>query len=165
MIFVTVGTHEQAFNRLIQEIDALKEKNLITEEVFCQIGYSDYTPKFCTWERMISYDRMIENVKKSRIIISHGGPASFLLPLQFGKIPIVVPRKVDFNEHVNDHQLEFANSVSERMNNIIMIDDIKRLETAIVDYDELVSNMNVSGVKNNSFFCEKFDEIVSWIVK
>lgn len=29
MIFVTVGTHEQPFNRLIQEVDHLKKKVLL----------------------------------------------------------------------------------------------------------------------------------------
>lgn len=30
------------------------------------------------------------------------------MPLQVGKIPIVVPRKYEFNEHVNDHQVNFV---------------------------------------------------------
>ncbi|HEM2886173.1 TPA: multidrug MFS transporter, partial [Streptococcus suis] len=30
MIFVTVGTHEQQFNRLIKEIDLLKKNGSIT---------------------------------------------------------------------------------------------------------------------------------------
>ena len=111
MIFVTVGTHEQAFNRLIQEIDLLKYNGKITEEVICQIGYSDYIPKYCKWEKMISYEEMINNVKEARIVITHGGPASFLLPLQYGKIPIVVPRQLKYNEHVNNHQLDFLNKI------------------------------------------------------
>ena len=45
MIFVTVGTHEQQFNRLIKEVDRLVEEGIIKEEVFIQIGYSDYDPK------------------------------------------------------------------------------------------------------------------------
>lgn len=47
MIFVTVGTHEQPFNRLIQEVDHLVETGVIKEEVFIQTGYSTYEPKFC----------------------------------------------------------------------------------------------------------------------
>ncbi|HFR3379458.1 TPA: multidrug MFS transporter, partial [Streptococcus suis] len=34
MIFVTVGTHEQQFNRLIKEIDLLKKNGSITDEIF-----------------------------------------------------------------------------------------------------------------------------------
>ncbi|HGR7320225.1 TPA: multidrug MFS transporter, partial [Streptococcus pneumoniae] len=31
MIFVTVGTHEQQFDRLIKEVDYLKKENLIQD--------------------------------------------------------------------------------------------------------------------------------------
>lgn len=42
MIFVTVGTHEQQFNRLIKEVDRLKGTGAIDQEVFIQTGYSDF---------------------------------------------------------------------------------------------------------------------------
>ena len=51
---------------------------------------------------------MNELVEKARIVITHGGPSSFLMVLQKGKIPIVVPRQKQFDEHVNDHQVEHA---------------------------------------------------------
>ena len=56
MIFVTVGTHEQQFNRLIQKVDELKRDGYIKEDVFMQIGYSTYKPQYCQWQYMISYD-------------------------------------------------------------------------------------------------------------
>ena len=46
MIFVTVGTHEQPFNRLIECVDNLKKDETITEEVVIQTGYSTYEPKY-----------------------------------------------------------------------------------------------------------------------
>ena len=36
MIFVTVGTHEQPFDRLIEHIDSLVKNNIIVEEVIMQ---------------------------------------------------------------------------------------------------------------------------------
>ena len=39
MIFVTVGTHEQPFNRLIQKIDELKKDGIINEDVIIQTGF------------------------------------------------------------------------------------------------------------------------------
>ena len=59
MIFVTVGTHEQQFNRLVKKIDELKRENVIQEEVFIQIGFSDYEPKYCEWKKLIPYEEMI----------------------------------------------------------------------------------------------------------
>lgn len=37
MIFVTVGTHEQPFNRLIQKVDELKKDGIIQDDVIIQI--------------------------------------------------------------------------------------------------------------------------------
>ncbi len=36
MIFVTVGTHEQPFNRLIQKVDELKHDGIIKDDVIIQ---------------------------------------------------------------------------------------------------------------------------------
>lgn len=90
MIFVTVGTHEQPFNRLIQKVDELKKEGVITEDVIIQTGFSTYEPKYCQWSKLIPYQQMIKNVADARIVITHGGPASFIMPLQIGKTPIVV---------------------------------------------------------------------------
>ncbi|HGR0070221.1 TPA: glycosyltransferase, partial [Streptococcus pneumoniae] len=113
MIFVTVGTHEQQFDRLIKEVDRLKKENLIQDEVFIQTGYSKYIPKYCEWEKIISYEKMNQLIEKSDIVITHGGPATFMGVIAKGKIPIVVPRQKKFEEHVNDHQLEFCNKVKQ----------------------------------------------------
>jgi len=106
MIFVTVGTHEQPFNRLIQKVDELKKDGTIQDDVIIQTGFSTYEPKYCQWSKLIPYQQMVKNVADARIVITHGGPASFIMPLQIGKTPIVVPRQHQFNEHVNDHQVE-----------------------------------------------------------
>lgn len=158
MIFVTVGTHEQQFNRLVEEVDKLKEDGIITEEVFIQTGFSTYEPKHCQWSKLISYKEMNNKIKEARIIITHGGPASFIAPLQIGKIPIVVPRQEKFGEHVNDHQLEFAKNVEERNKNIIPVYDIKDLKEKILDYDKIIEKMDISNVSNNENFCIRFEK-------
>lgn len=45
MIFVTVGTHEQPFNRLIQKVDELKRDGVIKDDVIIQTGFSTYLIK------------------------------------------------------------------------------------------------------------------------
>lgn len=74
-------------------MDELKRKGVIKEKVFMQIGFSDYTPKYCEYKSLISYDEMIKYLNEARIIIVHGGPASFMKVLNVGKVPLVVPRK------------------------------------------------------------------------
>lgn len=165
MIFVTVGTHEQQFNRLIECIDNLKRDGVIGEDVIMQTGFSTYEPKYCKWSKLFPYEEMVKNVAKARIVITHGGPASFIMPLQIGKTPIVVPRQKKFDEHVNDHQVEFAKAVAERMGTIITVVEISNLEEIISHYDEIVAAMP-SGIKsNNELFCRQFESCVDELME
>lgn len=160
MIFVTVGTHEQSFNRLVIYMDKLKENNKISDEVIIQTGFSTYEPKYCEWKNLYPYSQMNELVKKARIVITHGGPSSFIMPLQIGKIPIVVPRQKKYNEHVNDHQVNFCREVSKRQKNIIEVEEIDELESTIRNYDKIVQGMINNQKSNNEKFCEKLQSVL-----
>ena len=112
------------------------------------------------WSKLIPYQQMIKNVADARIVITHGGPASFIMPLQIGKTPIVVPRQHQFNEHVNDHQVEFARNVAQRMGTIIPVEDIETLGDVITNYDQIVAGMGHGMSSNNAKFNEGLEAIV-----
>lgn len=161
MIFVTVGTHEQQFNRLIEYIDNLKRDGVIEEEVIMQTGYSTYEPKYCTWQKLYSYQQMVKYVEEARIVITHGGPSSFIMPLQVGKTPIVVPRQKKYDEHINDHQVEFAQEVERRMGTIIVIDDIEKLGYVVSHYKNEIWGKQDSSRSNNGSFMIEFEKYVA----
>ena len=165
MIFVTVGTHEQPFNRLIECMDKLIEDGTINEEVVIQSGYSTYEPKHCKWQKLFPYTEMKKNVAEARIVITHGGPSSFIMPLQIGKTPIVVTRKFEFNEHVNNHQVDFCNAVANRMGTIIVLEDVEKLGEIIIKYDEIVNDMNIGTTSNNAKFNSELEKIVGEMFK
>lgn len=144
MIFVTVGTHEQAFNRLLEEVDRLKKENLIEDEIIIQSGYSTYIPKHCQSMKLIGYDDMEKYLKEARIVITHGGPASFMQVIQLGKTPIVVPRQKQFDEHVNDHQLDFCLKVKKRGYSLEIVENINELYSAILNVKDC------EGTKSNN---------------
>ncbi|SDQ28075.1 UDP-N-acetylglucosamine transferase subunit ALG13 [Streptococcus equinus] len=156
MIFVTVGTHEQPFNRLIKEVDRLVETGFIKDEVFIQTGYSTYEPKFCKWSNLISFDKMNELMQTSDIIITHGGPATFMSAIANGKKPIVVPRQEKYDEHVNDHQVDFAQQVKERYDSIEVVTEISELG----EYLNQDLKIDSSGSSNNKQFNDKLREEV-----
>lgn len=165
MIFVTVGTHEQPFDRLIKCVDCLKRDGIIQEEVIVQTGFSTYEPAYCTWQKLLPYREMLKNVDQARIVITHGGPASFIMPLQRGKTPIVVPRQKRFGEHVNDHQVEFTKAVAEQMGTIIAITDMEQLGEVVTNYDSIVKSMGHGFNSNNARFNKNFEEIVEFLLE
>ncbi|MBU5454189.1 MAG: glycosyl transferase family 28 [Clostridiales bacterium] len=163
MIFITVGTHEQQFNRLVKEVDKLKESGVIKEDVFIQLGYSDYIPKNCEWKKMISYDEMDNYIRNSRIVITHGGPGSIFQCINYNKTPIVVPRNPEYDEHVDNHQIEFVRKLNDKKS-VIGIEDISELENIIINYTALVSERESHGSSNVENFNKKLSVVIKDIM-
>lgn len=160
MIFVTVGTHEQQFNRLIKAIDDLKKNKIVKEKVFIQTGFSNYKPQHCDFKDFLTYDEINLMLKQSRIIITHGGPSSFIPVLQLHKIPIVVPRNIEFSEHVNNHQLEFIKELEQKSASIIPVYNIETIGEVIENYNILIKNISDKKFCHNNEFCKAFIDIV-----
>lgn len=150
MIFVTVGTHEQPFNRLIKAVDDLVAEGVIREEVIIQRGYSTYEPKHCKYYDLIPWEEMQKYNREARIIITHGGPASFIDVLSLGKTPIVVPRQEKYNEHVNNHQLEFSNKIRSKGINVIVVNEIECLKNEILCFDNKLSQYKSNNLVFNN---------------
>ena len=148
MIFVTIGTHEQPFDRLVREVDRLKGEGKITENVFIQIGYANYIPQFCEYAKIISYVEILKKVEAARIVITHGGPGSIMPVIYRGKIPIVVPRKKEFSEHVDNHQVLFTKMFAKKKL-FIPLYEIAELERTIISYPALVNELKVNIKENN----------------
>ncbi|RYD01250.1 hypothetical protein N752_30095 [Desulforamulus aquiferis] len=150
MIFITVGTHEQPFDRLIREVDKIIENGLDTE-IFAQIGYSEYIPKRYKFKKFISFEEMKKFVEQADIIVTHGGPGSIFMPLYMRKVPIVVPRRKEFGEHIDNHQLYFAKSLN-KQKKIIIIEDISNLSEVLQNYhnykEECLIEKNTNNINN-----------------
>ena len=165
MIFVTIGTHEQPFDRLIKAIDDLKADGTLTEDVIIQTGYSTYIPKHCKWQKLFPYSQMVQLVDDARIVITHGGPSSFIMALQVGKRPIVVPRMQRYGEHVNDHQVFFCRKMAEYSKDIVLVEDITRLREVLAQFDELDTAYVTKISSNNMVFNEGIQKIVEELLR
>lgn len=137
MIFVMLGTQNNSFQRLLEEIDKLMDKNVIQGEVVVQAGYTQYQPKN---ERMKIIDFMPREEldrfeQKADFIITHGGVGSIITSLEKGKKVIAVPRLHQYGEHVNNHQTEIVEKFN-KSGNIIGIQSVEELEKAIKQVQE-----------------------------
>ena len=146
MLFITVGTQKFQFNRLLKEIDKLIEEKIITEEVFSQIGHSDYRPKNYKYKDFIDRDEYEDIMKKCEMVITHGGTGAIIGALKKGKKVVAIPRLKKFNEHVDDHQIQIITEF-EKVGLIVGIKRIDMLNKAItnidkIDLKEYISNTN-----------------------
>lgn len=114
MIFITVGTQKFQFNRLIQTVDRFVGEGKISDDVFAQVGNSDYIPQNFPYKRFLSIMEYDEYMEKCDIIIAHSGVATIIKGIQAGKKVIVVPRLKKYEEHVDDHQCQIADAFEEK---------------------------------------------------
>ena len=114
MIFVTLGTQRFQFDRLLKYIDEQIENGKIKENVFAQIGNSSYKPKNYNYKDFLDKEEFEEKIKASQLIITHSGVGTIIASINENKPVIVVPRLKKFGEHVDDHQLQIAESFSKK---------------------------------------------------
>jgi len=114
LIFLCVGSREYQFDRLLKKIDNLLKENKIDEEIFAQIGQSNYIPKHYQYVRYMSPDDFRQKQLDADLIISHGGTGALVAALKLGKKVIAVPRLVKYQEHIDDHQIQVCDMLEKQ---------------------------------------------------
>ena len=109
MIFVTLGTQDKPFNRLLEEIERLIGEGIINDEVVAQIGSTAFDSKKMKCVEYMNKDVFEKAIKNCRYLITHGGVGSIIQGLNHNKKVIAVARLSRYGEHENDHQVEIIN--------------------------------------------------------
>lgn len=141
MIFVTIGTHPGQFDRLIRKIDELAPQ--IKEKIIVQTGFTSYKPKNVT--HFAFADDLSPYFKQARLVISHSATSLLEFVLTNKKPIITVPRQAQFGEHVNDHQVEFAEAL-EKKTGIKAIYDITDLTPALLTSYNLIPRISTTNL-------------------
>ena len=130
MILVMLGTQNNSFHRLLEEIDKLIIDGKINEEVVVQAGYTKYESRNMKIIDFASSEEIERLEQKADCIITHGGVGSIIGSIEKGKKVIAVPRLKQYGEHVNDHQLDIVESF-DKLGYIIGITDVSQVEKAL----------------------------------
>jgi beta-1,4-N-acetylglucosaminyltransferase len=110
MIFVTVGTNEARFDRLLRAVAELS----IDEELVVQHGHSSpICPLHAELVDFLSFEHMVTTIRRARVVVTHAGVGSVMVALANERRPIVVPRRKSFAEAVDDHQLQLGRRFAE----------------------------------------------------
>ncbi len=137
MILVMLGTQNNSFHRLLEEIDKLIKENVIKEKVIVQAGYTKYDSKNMKIFGLIPQDELEKYQEQADLIITHGGVGSIITSIKKGKKVIAVPRLHKYHEHVNDHQTQIVDDFSNK-GYIIGIKDVNQLKDAIIKAQDFV---------------------------
>ena len=105
MIFVSVGTNEARFDRLLHTVAELA----LEEEMLIQYGHSVRIERLnAKLVDFLPFERMVDAIRAARVVVTHAGVGSVMVALANGKCPVVVPRRKAFAEAVDDHQLQLG---------------------------------------------------------
>jgi len=130
MILVLLGTQNNSFHRLLEEVQKNIDNGNIQEEVIVQKGYTKFESQTMTLYDQLPLNEMNQLIEKADLIITHGGVGSIINSIQRSKKVIAIPRLKKYNEHVNDHQLDIIQSFNKK-GYIIGLNGVEELKDAL----------------------------------
>jgi UDP-N-acetylglucosamine--N-acetylmuramyl-(pentapeptide) pyrophosphoryl-undecaprenol N-acetylglucosamine transferase len=106
LIFATVGTHHQPFDRILRIALALAGDG----QLVVQHGYTGRVAAgpSVQWHRWLAPREMTALMRAADVVVTHAGVASIVDAVRAGHRPIVVPRREHLGEQVDDHQLQIV---------------------------------------------------------
>lgn len=146
MIFITLGSQKFQFNRLLKKIDQLIKSQIIKDEVFAQVGYSDYQPINYNYKTFLDREEFQNFMKNSSLVITHGGTGAIITAVKAGKKVIAIPRLSQYGEHVDDHQLQLLEQFN-GMGIILPCYDIEELDKKIIEIEKIQLKPYISNTK------------------
>jgi UDP-N-acetylglucosamine transferase subunit ALG13 len=120
MILVTVGTHDQQFDRLVIGADELA--GMVNEKVIIQRGCSNYLPHYSEHYQWVTGQKFDSLIDEARIVITQASAGTIIQSLQRGKPLVVVPRLMKYHENHNDHQTQLAGALGIQYI-VVVVDD------------------------------------------
>ncbi|WP_164477789.1 glycosyltransferase [Nocardioides pantholopis] len=110
LVVALVGTDHHPFERLVQWVDAAAACRPGVRFVL-QHG-SSRAPEVAEGHASLAHDHLVELLAQASAVICHGGPGTIMDARDAGHRPLCVPRDPRRGEHVDGHQLRFAEVVA-----------------------------------------------------
>lgn len=151
MIFVSLGTNDKSFKRLLDAFERDLKNGNIKDEVIVQSGFTKYDSKLMKVIDLMSMEEFNNNINKCDLLVTHGGVGTILDGLKLGKKIIAFPRLSKYSEHVNDHQQEIISEFYK--NGYILTGDLKDLANIIEEAKDFKPKI----YKSNNY---KFNKLI-----
>jgi UDP-N-acetylglucosamine transferase subunit ALG13 len=109
---VSVGTQEgYPFPRMLEAVIPLLSG---FDEVLYQTGDLDTSGLGIDARPSVPYEELTQAIRTADVVISHAGVGGALTALRAGRHPVLIPRLTEFQEHIDDHQLQVARELERR---------------------------------------------------
>ena len=159
MILVLLGTQDNPFNRIMNEISKQIKNGNIKDKVVAQIGCTKISNDNIESFDFCPKEKIEELIEKAKFVICHAGVGTIIECLNKNKKVIVVPRLKKYGEHANDHQIQIAKEF-ESKGYILPLYNVKKLDKALDDIKKFKPNKYVSNTDN---FKNKIDEYINML--
>ena len=158
--FVSVGNATQPFDRLIEAV--LRIASTLPQPVVVQHGNSPLQCTGCIPRPFMEMAEFSQQVETADLLILHAGAGSVIHAIQAGKVPVVMPRRAKYGEHVDDHQWEFAIALAE-MGKIVVAEEPDQLADAV--RRAIVQQQRINNVGSGSTMLRLVDETLTAYAK
>ncbi len=109
-VVVTLGTSKYGFNRLVNAVHAVLPEDV---DVTWQTGSTVPHHRDIVGRVQMPQDELSKAMMDADLVIAHAGVGTSLLAMAEGHCPVLVPRREDRKEHVDDHQYQLAEQLSQ----------------------------------------------------
>ena len=117
-LVVSLGTDYHTFDRLLRWVKAYLAEN---PQVRCLIQHGHTSPvEGADNVKLLPAGTLKHLYAKAQVVLVQGGPGSIQDARATGAIPLVVPRRVEFDEVVDNHQVPFVTMMEKQGGAVIV---------------------------------------------
>ena len=122
--FVSVGNAHQPFTRLLEAVAA--NSTALPQPVIVQRGHTPFNTDGCRAQPFFEMSEFERLIAESELVIVQAGGGGVLHALRSGKVPVLVPRRGDLREHIDDHQVSWGRALAASQR-VILVEDVSRI--------------------------------------
>ena len=160
LVAVLVGTDHHPFQRLVTWASTLASEGWA--DWFVQHGSAQWPEtdqSGAQGARVVDQPTLRDLLERAQCVVCHAGPGLLMDAASAGHRPIVVARDPTKGEHVDGHQIDFAQRMA-RADRIETAGDLGTLRSQVRATLQRPSSSSVSGLESAST-CDRFGSLVA----
>jgi UDP-N-acetylglucosamine--N-acetylmuramyl-(pentapeptide) pyrophosphoryl-undecaprenol N-acetylglucosamine transferase len=109
--FVALGSHTAPFDHARDVVTSAVRAGLLEPPVVAQTGHTEWPDGSVDARPWMTTAEMDEGIRGARHVVVHAGAGVIARALRAGRRPLIVPRRRERGEHVDDHQMQISDKL------------------------------------------------------